>query len=450
MTLHDVFTRVVESVRGLRTSSPSGRPVLDLATPQPALVRDAGGLAGRVVGEGLDSALQVAAGELAPGTVIDCVLPARLVNLRRWPVPNASRAKLRKIVAARANAEMPVAAENLFWSFDVAGPPEGRFVIVHLVRRQYVETLASNIEKAGLVSGAFENEADLLVRLARRVAPSGELLILRRSGAIAVLVEADSHGPRQAYSVSAAGDTDLYLRELSRRWRERRERAEPVRLFLASTEGDEFVEKTASHFGLSPEAFPVLEPEALWREFPAACVMLTSPRPPRRAGLNPSVERVRPLAKLLATVNANLKVAAPIAAFLLVFALIFDFAMLKIAADGMASALGRAQLVSGRIDTIQRKTEMLRQIAKRRVELVDLLTRVASAAPKGVKITEFALTGTMLRLKGEAAPQMVDALIEKLQGMPSVVSATRVSARSNVFEIRCVVRPKATPKGGGA
>ena len=325
MNLKDAFRSAIESIRALRAPSSRARVVLDMTGDQIALILADGKARAVLLGASMEEAARKAAERLSRGTVVHCILPARIVTVRRWPVPGASRGALHKIVAARVAAEMPLVAGDLVWSWELANGPEGRVAVVHLVKRRTVEDAAGALEKAGLIPGIFENEASLLAGLTASSGETGEALILRRSADVGYLVETDGAGPKGTLAVGAFGKSTAWVGELARRWREKGAGTKSVRLYVAPGIEPDVLGIAQDAFAQEPRALPAAGPAEIRNSFPAAGAALATARAARRLNLNPFSERLSFAGQVKEFLGVHFGLVAAVCAFVLIVCGIFDF-----------------------------------------------------------------------------------------------------------------------------
>jgi len=444
------FKAALESVRALRSSAARARAVLDMTGDQLVLIIPDGKPKVVFLGESIEDSARSVGERLPRGAVVNCVLPARMVTVRRWPVPNASMGAVRKIVAARIAAEMPLVAGDFVWSFELADTAAGRTAVVHLVKRRYVESVALALEKAGLTPGIFENEASLLAALATSSGETSEALILRRSADVGYLVEADRAGPRAIVAVGAFGSSTAWVAELARRWREKRAEPPGVRLYIAPGDVSEVREAAESAFALEPHELVVVGPAEIRDSFPAAAAVLATPRAARRVNLNPFAARLSVVGRAKEFLGAQFGLLAAVCAFVIIVCAVFDFAMARITSRDVASALNEAAAAARKLDSLRRKTEMLDIMARKKYDMTGLLFSIVEAGRAGVKFEEIAVRGRVVGIKGLASSGVVEKYIEKLKAIPIISAAEVLSIRGNRFEIRCGLSGAATTPVGAS
>jgi len=438
-----IFRRSIDDARkalaGLWAGTQRGRAVLDLTGAEIVLAIADGRR--RVVGLGddLPNAVERLRSELPAGFVVNCVIPARLVTLRRWPVPNASVGAVENVVAARVGAEMPGSSAQLYWSFDLAASQTGRLATVYLVRRQYIENISSLLEAAGFAPGVYENEASILVAMAREKVTSGDVLVFRKSNGVGLLVAADRSGPMQVHSVAAPSKNVDWVPELAARWREHWPDSRNMRLLVDPATEQDIQGALEDALGIQPEVLcSYAKP---WTAHPVAGAACLLPRAGRHANLNPHVTRRRRMKKAEDFLAHNMRAAVVMAALLVLVGGVFCFALARLTRTGVHDALTRVRLAQDRMGSIERKKAMLELVSRRRVDAPGLLSAVSGAAPEKLRLTEYGLRGTTLRLTGMADTAGIEGFVEQLKALTVVRSVEILSIRGGRFEIRCIVAP---------
>jgi len=435
MKFRSAINDAAASVRALVSPPDRTRAVLDLTGDEIFLVVPNGKQRVMSLGDSLEEAIERISPAVPRSTTVNCIIPARMVTVRRWPVPDASAATVGKIISARIAAQMPAVAADLSWTYNVVVTPNGPEATVYLVKKRYVEQIADGLEKARFVPGVFENEVSLLHGIVS-AAGAGDALILRRAASVGFLVDVDKTGPKHLFAVADTGSSTDWIEELARRWRENSPGAKAGRVFVDSNAPEAIRRGVRETFSVEPRAFPLVGSAGLRDTCPLAAALLVLGR---KGDLNPFSERLSFTGRLKNILAVHFGLLVAVTVLVLVACLGFDYAMAKIGTYKVASALKETKSASSRLDYIQQKTEMLGIMAKKKFDIPGLLLKIAEATQTGVRYEEISIRARHINLKGQGAAASVEKLLASLKSLAEIESAEVLTIRGNRFEVRGVL-----------